>query len=108
MLVLCEQLFDDRAVADDRNRPAGVAVVFLGVVDTQVVIERGSDVVGREALVLWEARIVVAFAHELTTRDTPAGHQHEHTSRIVIATTFFGALIDLRSSAKFTGNEDSR
>ena len=39
------------AVANDRDRAAGVGVIFLGVVDAERVVERGGHIVGRDRFV---------------------------------------------------------
>ncbi len=42
---LCEQGWNHVAVADDHDGAAGGGVVFVGVVDSQSMIEAGGDVV---------------------------------------------------------------
>ena len=104
--MLGKQFLNDVAVADDRDRPAGVGVIFLGVVDAERRVERRGHVVGREAFVLRGRGRLVRFAEHLAALHAAAGHQHEHAPRIVVAAAFGIAAVDLRRAAEFAGDED--
>src|SRR3954468_24273297 len=76
--VLSKQLRNHVAVADDHDRPAGIGVVLLGVVDAEGLVERCRHVSGGIAFILGHRGLVVAFAQDLASLDAAARHDHEH------------------------------
>ena len=72
----------------------------------RAVVERGGDVVGRDAVAGGRAhRLVVAGADDLAALHAAAGQQHEHGARVVVAA---GVGVDLRRAAELAGDEDGR
>ncbi len=99
-------LLNEISVTNDRDGPARVGVVFFGVIDAERVEIGCGDIVGGDGLVPGKRGIVIAFADDLSSPHATAGHQHEHTARIVVAASLGRSRVDFGSPAEFAADQE--
>src|SRR6202012_4945733 len=98
--------FLDRvAVVEDRHGPFGVVDVVLRLVDPELVIHRGEDVLRRDGMFFRELGASITFAQYHAALDPPTGHGHGEDVRPVVAAR---VLVDPRRAAKFAPAQDER
>ena len=101
---LGKQVLDHRPVTNNHHGTTGIGMVFLGMVDTETMVEGGSNVIRRKTFCRRQGCLVVTFTQHPSTLDSSTCHQHEHAAGIVVTTTLGRSLVDLGSSAKLASD----
>ena len=92
-----------RTVPDNGNRAANVGSEFLLRIDTNILQERGGQIVGRKASTHGAFCFVVGAANDLTRANCPAGQQCTHRPRPVVS---HRVAVDFWGSSKFTSHQN--
>src|SRR5262245_54693747 len=80
-----DRLVDDLSLREHRHRASLAVGQQSMVVDAEQVVDRGQDVLGRDAALNRVARDPVRSADHPSTRDPAAGEDHRVAARPVVA-----------------------
>ena len=100
-----KQLPNHLAVADNGDRSSRTRVVFLGVIDAEVVVERRRASLGENPSWRGARALSSLCPTTLPPLHSATRHEHEHAARVVIPAAFGTPRIDLGRASEFAGHE---